>query len=342
MKLIKKTAILLLGVTVMLGFFGCGNPPVCGGRTNNTNPRAPKVINSRELVSFSAKFYLYGEYGSEGDGTYWFEVKKADDGKLMLTEKYHFYDLKCEAGDNLLSELQKVIVKYDLVKQNGVEEYTNGLPPEYQPCFLTADYESGEHLYFCTNNNPQAGWAKDVFKLCANEFAAHGDTSFLPPPETKQPVRFECEFTDGDMKYRYGELLRQKEGVHYSLEEIVEGKTNDDDFYTVIEKTPWKRNAQDQEYYYEYNIPDEAYYNGLGELIEKLELKNFDNGKGFPSDFDYDGTPCYFQFYAEFEYGNTLSGFADDEETFAEFLPVARQLAEYIDSFIAKDMHIGN
>lgn len=45
---------------------------------------------------------------------------------------------------------------------NGIDEYTNGLPPAYQPSFLLATYDSGEALYFRTDNNPEADWSREI------------------------------------------------------------------------------------------------------------------------------------------------------------------------------------
>lgn len=164
---------------------------ICGGTTQNTDYNAPKKIESDKLRSFSAKFFLYDESGSEGD--YWFEVKPNEEGKLILSEQCA-YHVSCETNAALLSALQKIIVKYELVKMNGTDKYTNGLPPAYQPSFLSAAYESGERLCFCTNNDPDAAWTREVLQLLGDEFASHGENRFTDKnPHSEEDAVFPDE-----------------------------------------------------------------------------------------------------------------------------------------------------
>ena len=330
-----------------MSIFGCGRHhshaqrPVCGGTTSNTNYNAPKVINSDQLTSILVQFYLYGEYGSEGDRSYWFDIKPDESGKLMLTDDNSYPVVSFEVNDSILAELQKVIAKYNLAKKNGIDEYTNGLPPEFQPCYLSAKYESGESLYFRENNDPDAEWAQEFQKIFANEFAAHGDNQFLPPKETKELVRFEFEYSDPKAGAKYMEINRPKEGVHYTLEEMVEEKTNDEDFFMAIEKMGWTRNKEDNGFIDVYNIPDENYYAGLQEILEKVNLKKYANHEEPPFGFEYN-TPYYYSFYVEYKYGNRLWGFSTDEQACQEFIQAIKGSADYIDAFIAKNPHDAN
>ena len=316
--------------------FGAGNPLAFGGKTVHTDFDAPKVIESRELLFFSAKFYLFSEYDSRIGGSYWFEVKADESGKLLLTEKYSFRDLSCEVSAEIFEELQKIIEKYDLVKMNGIEEYTNGLVAEFQPSFLSADYVSGENLYFCTNNDPHAYWSRDVLNLFGKEFAKNGDRRFLPPPETRELTRFNLEFIDGDIHYSYGEMSMMKEGVHYSLEELAEGRTKEEDFFTVINKSPYNRKEDREEgYLFMYNIPSAEYYEGLQALIEKIDMKRrIVDSWGSGSD-----RPTLYKIYAEYKYGNRLTISSTDEEDYKKSMPLIKELADYIDAFIAKNPH---
>ncbi len=324
--------------------FGFNKPSrpeiICGGVTDNTDNGAPKEIASDELVSFSTKFFAYGKYGSDVSGTFWFEAKPDENGRLFLSEKLAFNNTGCVTDAEFLPQIQKVIAKYDLAKLNGVERYTNGLPPEYQPAFLSAEYASGERLYFCVNNSPHEGWSADIFALIADEFAKSGDRRFLPPEEANEITRFDLEFTDGEIKYNYGELSLMKEGVAYTFEEIAEGNTDKNDFFTVIQKRPYLRSGEDAfDYSYVYNIPGEDYYKGLIEAVGKAGLRDLANGRGYPSPFDYEGTPQYYYFYAEFADGGRTSGFSDIKEDYDRIMPALREISGYIDSFIDKDPH---
>lgn len=315
-------------------------PFPCGGEVSHSYI-APKEIKSNKLVSFSTKFFLYSGYGWELDHTYWFEVNRDKSGKLLLTETYTYHDASCETNESILTELQKIIVKHDLVEYNGIDEYTAGLPEEYQPSFLEANYDSGENLYFNMDNNPYSKWAQEILDLFANEFASHGDNRFLPPKETKEIVRFEFEYSDKDKGANYMEVKMPKKGSHYTVEEMAEGKTNDDDFFLVVEKMSWSRKNINNDYDFKeaYSIPNEDYYTGLQKILEKVNLKKYANNDDFPFDYDDSSTPYHYRFYVEFKYGNILSGFSSDEKVCMEFMKAAKEISDYIDAFIAKNPH---
>ena len=66
---------------------------------------------------------------------------------------------------DFLKEVHDVIVKHDLVRRNGFDEVTSGLPFEYAPCSLSVDYASGERLYFHKDGDPRSAWANDLKAL---------------------------------------------------------------------------------------------------------------------------------------------------------------------------------
>ncbi len=226
-------AVMLIG---LLSLPGCGEKPYKdenphgtdnspGGVTDNTNHMAPKKITSNKLTSFSAKFFLYSESGSEAGATYLFEVKPDENGTLILSEQYT-YNISCETNDMLLSEIQKIIVKHELVKLNGIDKYTNGLAPEYQPSFLSANYESCEYLYFCINNDPYADWAREIFNLLGNEFASHGNSCF-PVSKATGDILLKERPEEGDLikgKTFYAQLPKNRYGGNCEEGDYAEGR----------------------------------------------------------------------------------------------------------------------
>lgn len=152
----------------------------CGEIVDKTNHFARKKIKSNKIVFFTATFFLDADGEFEKSGTYRFEVKTDESGKIILSEK-SFYDASCETDETIFIELQKLIVKHELVAYNGICTYTTGLPPEFWPSSLAAKYDSGEHLDFCFNNNPYAPWAKDITCLLAGELAARGKICLALP-----------------------------------------------------------------------------------------------------------------------------------------------------------------
>ena len=191
----KRIIALLIGTFV----FGCclggckteaennmeilGDGPADGGTVNNTDNDAPKEIMSEGIVNFACDFFLYGEYGCGTDSAYGISVQKDEDGRLILSEDRH--KISCETDEAFLSRVQEIIKQNNLISLNGIDSYTNGLPEEFQPCYFRAEYESGEKLYFCTDNDPQSNWGQEMFALARDEFDKNGITELDPPDETE-------------------------------------------------------------------------------------------------------------------------------------------------------------
>ena len=312
--------------------------PISGGKVDRTDYTAPKKVKSRELTYFSDKFFLYGRYNYERDASYNFEVVKNDDGSVSIEEKA-CYQVKCRTDEHILKELQAIIEKYELAKLNGVDKHTAGLPPEYQPSYFEAKYASGESIYFSRNNDPDDPCAREVLKLLGDEFAEQGEDCFQPPVSASEISRFEIEFTDGDMRYFYGELHIPLEGKEKSFEELVVHGYDDGEYYVVIENNPWDRSGKtNPETVYREVLPE--FYVGLKKVLDEIGIIDFVNDEQFPFGFDYEKTPDYFNFYIEYAYGNNMFGFSDDAERNREFAPVAKAIAEYIEGYINEDPKI--
>lgn len=197
----KKNRVLpILIATIMillLSLFACAKDTICGGTIYRKTPFARKKIKSDKLVSFTAKFYRDGtyekKYGYIQDGSYLFEVKPHKTGKLIVSENC-YYKTSAETDETILSELQKIIVKYNLVNLNGLAHYTQGLPPEFQPAYIEAKYDSGERLSFCITNDPHADWSKDIVHILRDELARRGKIPYIEfvfkaQPDKKDIIR---------------------------------------------------------------------------------------------------------------------------------------------------------
>ncbi len=134
-----------------------------GGVRDYSNPLASKIVRSREIVALETKFRLWDGSDSGGRG-YFFQICKQGGASFLLTAsggKKGFAQVDAE----FLDKVQRVIEKHDLIRRNGISQTTSGLPVQFSPCSLNVDYASGERLYFCVDNDPEAEWAKDMKKL---------------------------------------------------------------------------------------------------------------------------------------------------------------------------------
>jgi len=141
---------------------------LCGGTVGHTDPDAPKVIESGELTAFSVSFFLAERWTGDGEHRFAFEVKPEENGVLTAYENRS--GIRCPADSALLQALQEVIARNNLAAMNGISETTAGLPPEYRPRRLKADYASGETLRYTADNDPYEAWAVQVCDVFADWF----------------------------------------------------------------------------------------------------------------------------------------------------------------------------
>ena len=181
--------LILTGVVIMALFtlFGCGKKPVTdiipdirpesGGKVDHSFD-APKEIGSENIVAFCTHFYRNHVNIDYTSGQhYTFEVKKADDGTLILAET-EALNIECTVPETIFKDIYDVIRGNNLFRLNGEDCYTAGLPPEYQPESLTAEFDSGEKLYFQTNGDPFASWTAELAEIFSKAFETAGDTTF--------------------------------------------------------------------------------------------------------------------------------------------------------------------
>ncbi|MBQ8706701.1 MAG: hypothetical protein IJ523_01270 [Succinivibrionaceae bacterium] len=223
----------IMGLFSMLGLAGTSAGACAGecegGIVDNSDPSAPVVIESGELVRFQATFYLRDRWTAGDQHNFDFAVEPDGSGQLMLTEKISGFSMA--ADGKLLEKLQKVITRRKLAEKNGVNRYTAGLPPEFQPNRFLAGYASGEKIFFVTDNDPVAAWAEDVYQIMADYALACGSDAFYPPAETAPVVRFRMAVTKGGKTVMYlmpkdpDGIARLTKVVYDATEDRTEEKT---------------------------------------------------------------------------------------------------------------------
>lgn len=183
----KRIIVFCISLALLLA--GCSsdtNPPECGGKVDHSDKNALKIIESTELTAVSARFYLYDDVDMGGDGSsYDFTLKRNDAGALMLNED-STYHLSVAVGNEVLLQAQEIIVRNELAALNGDDCYTSGLPEEFQPCSFTADYASGERIYFHLDNDPSAVWSAELLNCFRHAFADAGYPDVLITPAVQQ------------------------------------------------------------------------------------------------------------------------------------------------------------
>ena len=148
------------------GFIGAGlgvlaggvNPVIspeeacCGGTVDHSDPSAPKTIASRVVTSVETLFRVYDPLSLETNA-YWFEFRRLDDGTYQLSLRDGARAVI--AGEDTATALRHIMDRFGLIAMNGTDRVTQGLPEDFQPIFLNADFEGGEHLHFCVNGYPR-------------------------------------------------------------------------------------------------------------------------------------------------------------------------------------------
>lgn len=315
-----KKIIVLAMCFMMIGLFGCGKKdtdvlnrknteePVCGGVTNNTDYDAPKVINSDNLVKLSMGFYHEDKFDKSNGRYYTFILESDSDGKILLKDRRD--DEGFTVDKSVLDGAQKIIKKYDLAKANGVNKITAGLPPEYEECDFSAEYDSGERISFAENSDPSSEWGREFIDYFAPIFAANGDNKYLPSEISGTITCFNLEIQKDSTLYQYN-----TEGENQIYRCIYDCAKEE-----VLSQTCVDASSE--------------YYDGILKIVRDREIRDFENYDS-ASDFVSDGkTPAYYDFYIEFDDGNKMSGASCEPEILEKFMPMGTELMNYMDEFI--------
>ena len=155
---------IILGIlaATVLAFFISRNRwttlPTGGERKDHTDPNAPKVIESTEIVEFHCEFSTLTLVGAEKlrRGVYSLDAvsgENAVSGNYSLRipgeEGEH---IRFTAEPSFLEALQELVAKYDFAKHNGLSVRVSGLPNLYG-VRLQVEYASGEFIHAYHNQS---------------------------------------------------------------------------------------------------------------------------------------------------------------------------------------------
>lgn len=134
-----------------------------GGRRSYTNPDAPKVIESKEIISFEYGFdsedLVYLDNVFPYDYCY-FSLENQDDGvlyKATLSRDFQgLTEVELVVSHSTLEDLQNLLEEEDVARYNGIDEFVNGLPNNFGGDLLVK-YASGEYISASDNSQQLLG-----------------------------------------------------------------------------------------------------------------------------------------------------------------------------------------
>ena len=314
---------------------------LAGGTTDRSDPSAPKTIQSRDITSFQAVFYLNTRVTAKGSHKFRFQVKKDAAGVLTASEEISAVSHPADA--KLLAALQGVIEKWKLAQENGVYRVTAGLPPPAQPCSLQVDYASGEVLRFTRNNSPTAQWSQDFYDIFAAWFAENGQEALYPEKESAPLTRLDITFREGGRIVDYG-------GIKVPEEMAISGEThllNKRVFDTRTEKSGEKAFMQfPQDYYARVTAIIAA-----TDLVRNYDFSRYDHrarnygnhkagyygmGSKTTADDEPDSDSLSLTLYMEYASGRRLTIETKKPSEIEAMRPIIRQLVDYHESLFKK------
>lgn len=131
-----------------------------GGATDNSDPNAPKSIESTQIISFNCWFSTMdvAEPGELGNHIYQLHAKLENGAvKGMYQVRDTGEEQSFQESHNFLDEVQILVSIYDLAQYNGHEYIVEGLPDEYG-AKLDVQYASGENIYAYDNQDNFLPW----------------------------------------------------------------------------------------------------------------------------------------------------------------------------------------
>jgi hypothetical protein len=314
--------------------------PVDGGTTTHIDANAPKVIESKDIKEFSVNFYLWNRWRGDEERFFRFLIEE-DAGVLTASEELSGISLP--ADEALLTRLQEIIDKYELVKNNGIYSVTAGLPPEFQERTLFVGYASGETLTFTMNNEPAAEWAEDIYDLFADWFAAKGD-------ETLRPAKEESLVKRLDLRIREGAVWTEFGGINVQEEDAIEGQTYVL-FHEIYDEQTQETVAWDRRMF------PEDYYEGLTviladhNVVNRYEFSRYDRESGnygnhdegyfgfgtkTTADGEEDSEDRYVDLYVEYESGRRMTIETKKASEIEGLQPLLQDLQAYLEPLFAE------
>lgn len=317
----KKKVLIILGILLIvigivfigISAFGTKIPSenvLSGGKVDNTDLSAPKEINSKNVVGLNFSFYIEHNDPIDDDytGFYNFVIK---DG--VLSEEH--LNISEPIDSSVTAKVQELIEKYNLVKKNGVDKHTAGLPPEYQPYYFTANYDSGEKLYISENNNPYDECSRDFFDLFRQVFIDLGHEELKPSKESTTITQFELKFNIGEKTYEFFPF-ETVEDDEIKLMRITANIDEENSGITEVSKL------------------DNELYEELSKLLAENNLKRIHEGS-FATGNDCPHTKDgYYEVYIDFENKKQIYGFSTDSEKVADFAKDAEKIRDLFDEYM--------
>ena len=288
-----------------------------GGHIDNSDPDAPKEIRSKKIVEFECHFFVHNWINMMMNEFISFSVRKGTDGNRLLLERNSSCET-VETDESFMDRLQEVIEKNGLVKLNGRDEYTQGLPPEFRDYGVKAVYDSGEKLNFSIGGNPAYPWCKDLRKALCDELVRHGIEDLLPPKADRNVARFILEIHKWPHLIRYWTIRTdeapEEKVVHYL-------------------KSVWNKITSSPELDELIVVPD-GFYEHITELVEQTKLRDYCNGMiDFPDGRTSDQVrEPVIKYSAEGESGRQFNTFLIGEEIPEGLYKAVDTITEYIDS----------
>jgi predicted small lipoprotein YifL len=318
---------------------GCGKKPlqaplepdhIEGGTTTRVDEKAPKEISSKELTGFSVNLFLESRWYGDEEHFFDFSVAADADGTLIASEKNTA--VSAPADETLLTALQQIIDTHKLAGMNGLYEVTAGLPPEFQECYFSADYASGERLHFTVNNDPSADWAVDIYDAFSAWFSDRGIDTLYPEKETSKITRIELTKQENGTFYDYG-------GIRVLEEDAINGERY------LFQKRIY--DASDDSKNEDHNILFPAdFYDRITEiigdtdLIRQYDFSYYDHSDGYygmgekPAD-EADMPDTGLELYLEFESGRHVNIDTKKASELKALSPVTDALIRYYESLFS-------
>ena len=195
-------------------------PCVCGGNTTTLNKKAPRTIESHEMVFFEVFSALNGEAtGSKGQEISYISAFAAPDGEgtFVFLEESEWFGRGAERehsaawvkGD-IFPALADIAEKYGFVKNNGYSSHTAGLPDNFGGV-INIKYASGEWIKVSDNQSAviSAEAATEIAKAFCE--AMKGERLNIPKAEDITAIRYDCVRKDGG--YTKAELTVLPDGT---------------------------------------------------------------------------------------------------------------------------------
>ncbi len=233
----------------MFDFPTGGMPQMCGGLSQHINNDAPKTIESRDMIFFSAQssFRTLVSNCPIKEEYAWIDfisvyAVKINDGSFLCLNARDAYErhesVWAFVKKDIFPKLADMVISARFAEKNGIYRFINGLPQNFGG-EVHAGYASGEKLGFSDNQTPV--FSKQLGTELYELFSEAMKAEHLPLPDAEKIT---------------GVKLYEKNSSGYSSAEL---KKNPDGSYTLL-----------RTYKFEAPEPHEYIKEAGAEVIEKI------------------------------------------------------------------------